>query len=79
MRAKLTIRKIALITGGRRGIALALAEVGFDLVINDLIRDVDADAMPEMFAGQMELYLTFNSAKMQFSKRRIKVGRALAT
>ena len=77
MRAKLTIRKIALITGGRRGIALAPAEVGFDLVINDLIRDVDADVMPEMFAGRVELYLMFNSAKMQLAKQRIKVGRAL--
>lgn len=46
-------------------------------MINDLIRDVDADAMPEMFAGRVELYLMFNSEKMQFSKQRIKVGRAL--
>ncbi len=51
----MTVRKIALIAGRRRGIgrgtALAPREAGFDLVINGLIRDVDADAMPEMFAG----------------------------
>ena len=43
-----TERPVALITGARRGIgqgiAFALAAAGFDLVINDLERDADAEA-----------------------------------
>ncbi|HWA45832.1 MAG TPA: 3-ketoacyl-ACP reductase [Hypericibacter adhaerens] len=41
-------RRLALVTGSRRGIgraaAFALAEAGFDVVINDLERDDDAEA-----------------------------------
>ena len=43
----MTERRTAIITGGRRGIgrgiAIALAQAGFDLIINDMIRDGDAE------------------------------------
>jgi 3-oxoacyl-[acyl-carrier protein] reductase len=47
-------RKAALVTGARRGIgrgiAIALADAGFDLVINDLVRDPDAERTLGMLA-----------------------------
>lgn len=47
-------RKAALVTGARRGIgrgiALALAEAGFDIVINDLVHDADAERTLAMVA-----------------------------
>ena len=43
----MTERKSAIITGGRRGIgrgiAIALAKAGFDLIINDVLHDDDAE------------------------------------
>jgi 3-oxoacyl-[acyl-carrier protein] reductase len=49
-------RPVALITGGRRGIgraiALALAEAGFDLAINDIERDRDAEDTLAAAAGR---------------------------
>ncbi|MGE3831169.1 MAG: 3-ketoacyl-ACP reductase [Parvibaculaceae bacterium] len=47
-------RKVALVTGARRGIgrgiALSLAGSGFDLVLNDLQHDADADTTLAMIA-----------------------------
>jgi 3-oxoacyl-[acyl-carrier protein] reductase len=41
-------RKVALVTGARRGIgrgvSYALANAGFDIVVNDVVRDADAEA-----------------------------------
>lgn len=43
----MTDRKSAIVTGGRRGIgrgiAIALAQAGFDLIINDIVHDGDAE------------------------------------
>src|SRR4051812_45844515 len=48
----MTVRKVALISGGRRGIgrgiALALADAGFDIVINDLEHDEEAQSTLQM-------------------------------
>ena len=48
--------KKALVTGGRRnigrGIALALAQAGCDVGINDLERDADADRTLELIRDQ---------------------------
>src|SRR5437763_1164319 len=47
-------RKVAVVTGARRGIgrgiAIALAEAGFDIVVNDLARDSDAETTLDMLA-----------------------------
>ena len=45
-------RKVALVTGGRRGIGrgvvCALAEAGFDIVVSDIARDADASETLDM-------------------------------
>ncbi|MEP0320947.1 3-ketoacyl-ACP reductase [Bauldia litoralis] len=47
-------RRVALVTGGRRGIgrgiALALASSGFDVMINDIVGGEDADETIRLFA-----------------------------
>jgi 3-oxoacyl-[acyl-carrier protein] reductase len=49
-------KKVAMVTGARggigRGIAVALAEAGFDLVIHDLARDAEAEASLEMLRAR---------------------------
>jgi len=49
-------RKIALVTGARRGIgrasAFALAQAGFDVVVNDIERDADGEATLEGLAAR---------------------------
>jgi 3-oxoacyl-[acyl-carrier protein] reductase len=50
----MTGKKLALVTGARRGIGrgigIALADAGFDVAINDLERDADAEATLKMLA-----------------------------
>jgi 3-oxoacyl-[acyl-carrier protein] reductase len=49
-------RKIALVTGARRGIgraiAFALAQAGFDVAVNDIERDADGEATMEGLAAR---------------------------
>ncbi|MGE0007531.1 MAG: 3-ketoacyl-ACP reductase [Parvibaculaceae bacterium] len=51
-----TERRCAIVTGGRRGIgrgiALALAQSGFDLILNDVVHDGDAEETLAMVRGQ---------------------------
>jgi 3-oxoacyl-[acyl-carrier protein] reductase len=66
----MTERRVAVVTGARRGIgraiAVALAETGFDLVLNDLVRDADAEATLAMLVerGARAIFLAGDIADL---------------